>query len=312
MKKKIVRLLGISMLAVATVFSACACGSDADTETESAKTSEAASEETEETVAEDTRVWTIAGSFQDATLSAFSWDNSATDAAVTLTATGNQTNEFAITVDLYAGDQFQVLHDNSWDDQRGYGWFTGLDETCFECGDTYGDETTANINVIKDGNYTITIVTNPKRSAKDVFTITCNGDVVGSAAAASDDTATSDDTTATASDVKWTIVGSFSDASLASYSWDNTATDAAVAFTQQADGSYTITVALTEGDEFQIIHDNSWDDQRGYGRISNIDETKFENAGGLGGSDETSNIKVLVTGTYTITVSADETTVTIE
>ena len=35
-----------------------------------------------------------------------------------LNSTGNQVNEFAITLDLHAGDQFQVIPDWNWSGQK--------------------------------------------------------------------------------------------------------------------------------------------------------------------------------------------------
>jgi len=109
-------------------------------------------------VAEDKRKWTIVGTGLSPVLAESNWNNNCASSTVSFQATGNEVNEFALTVDLFAGDQFQVIHDFGWDDQRGYGWFSDLDEACFENGGGLGGSAkTSNVNVIKDGNYTITL-----------------------------------------------------------------------------------------------------------------------------------------------------------
>ena len=130
-------------------------------------------------VAEDTRAWTICGTGKGEALALSNWDNTCEDDLVTFKATGNATNEFALTLDLYAGDQFQIIHDHAWDDQRGYGWFTEIDSTQFENGGGLGgSDKTSNVNVIMDGNYTITLTTDPDNSLQDTMSVVRNGDPV--------------------------------------------------------------------------------------------------------------------------------------
>lgn len=132
-------------------------------------------------VSEDTRKWYVAGTSQTGILKENNWAGS--DVAETdrekfrLTPTGDQTNEFAITLDLYAGDQFQVIPDWNWSGQKGYGCFTQLDETQMESGGSLGGSAnTANVNVLVDGNYTITLTTNPDNPALDTLTVVRNSD----------------------------------------------------------------------------------------------------------------------------------------
>ena len=76
-------------------------------------------------VTEDTRSWYVVGQGTSPVLAGSSWAGSVDDSAkeaCQLVATGNATNEFAITLDLYAGDQFQVIHDWAWDGQKGFGY----------------------------------------------------------------------------------------------------------------------------------------------------------------------------------------------
>lgn len=132
-------------------------------------------------VSEDTRKWYVAGTSQTGILKENNWAGS--DVAETdrekfrLTPTGDQTNEFAITLDLYAGDQFQIIPDWNWSGQKGYGCFTQLDETQMESGGSLGGSAnTANVNVLVDGNYTITLTTNPDNPALDTVTVVRNSD----------------------------------------------------------------------------------------------------------------------------------------
>ena len=135
-------------------------------------------------VAEDTRRWYIAGSGKGS-LKLNNWASALSDeekAEFELVPTGNAVNEFALTIDLYAGDQFQIIHDWSWDGQKGFGKFTEIDETQMENGGGLaGTADKANVNVIMDGNYTITLTTNPDNQAQDTMSIVRNSDPLGEA-----------------------------------------------------------------------------------------------------------------------------------
>lgn len=127
-------------------------------------------------VKEDTRVWTIAGTGTSAALALSNWDNTCEDSLITFTKAADE-NKFELNVDLKKGDQFQIIADHKWDDQKGYGCVTALENDEFENGGGLsGDSAKANINVIKDGNYTITLTTNPENAAQDTVTIVRNGD----------------------------------------------------------------------------------------------------------------------------------------
>ncbi len=94
-----------------------------------------------------------------------------------LTSTGNATNEFSLTFDLFEGDQFQVIHDWQWDDQKGFACFTEIDGTQFESGGSLGGSADkANINVLVSGNYTITLTTDPDNKAYDTLSVVRNGE----------------------------------------------------------------------------------------------------------------------------------------
>lgn len=130
---------------------------------------------------EDTRIWYIVGTSDKGSLKDSNWAGADVEDSVKkefeLKSTENN-NEFTITIDLYAGDQFQIIHDWNWDGQKGYGCFTGLDSSMFESGGGLGGtDNTSNVNVIMDGNYTINLTTNPDDEAHDTLTITRNGDI---------------------------------------------------------------------------------------------------------------------------------------
>lgn len=132
--------------------------------------------------AEDTRKWYIAGTSEKGSLKENNWAGDIDDSlkeSFELKATGNAVNEFALTIDLFEGDQFQIIHDWAWTDQKGFGLFTELDETQFESsGSLGGTDNTANVQVLQDGNYTITLTTNPDNPAQDTLTVVRNGDVL--------------------------------------------------------------------------------------------------------------------------------------
>ncbi|MBR1390433.1 MAG: hypothetical protein IJ567_03150 [Lachnospiraceae bacterium] len=133
-----------------------------------------------EEAAEDTRSWYIVGTGTGKVLADTNWASDVEDEvkeAARLQPTGNATNEFAITLDLYEGDQFQLIHDWAWDGQLGYGYFTDIDDTQFENGGGLsGSDSSANVNVIMDGNYTITLTTDPNNAAQTTISIVRNGD----------------------------------------------------------------------------------------------------------------------------------------
>lgn len=133
-------------------------------------------------IKEDTRVWYIAGTSEKGVLKDNNWANKAVEESVreqfVLKATGKNVNEFSITIDLYNGDQFQIIPDWSWDGQKGFGRFTEIDTTLFEGGGAIGGtDNKANVNVLKDGEYTITLRTNPDDESFDTLTIVRNGDI---------------------------------------------------------------------------------------------------------------------------------------
>lgn len=113
---------------------------------------------------EDTRTWAILGSGKGDLLLSSNWGKVISDAHL-LEKTGD--NEYSITIDLYAGDEFQLAINTSWHHKRGYGYLeTNTDAAGNEAFSGSGGigETAAkgqNIKVVQDGNYTITLHTHP-------------------------------------------------------------------------------------------------------------------------------------------------------
>lgn len=114
--------------------------------------------------AEDSRSWAIVGSGKGDLLLSSNWGKVITDAHK-LEKTGD--NEYSITLDLYAGDEFQFAINTEWHHKRGFGYLeTATDEAGSEVFTGAGGigETAAkgqNIKVAQDGNYTLTLYTHP-------------------------------------------------------------------------------------------------------------------------------------------------------
>ena len=121
--------------------------------------------------AEDTRTWAIVGSGKGDLLLSSNWGKVIADAHI-LEKTGD--NEYSITIDLYAGDEFQFAINTSWHHKRGFGYLeTATDASGNEVFSGSGGigETAAkgqNIKVAMDGNYTITLHTHPGDDYYDV------------------------------------------------------------------------------------------------------------------------------------------------
>lgn len=138
-------------------------------------------------VAEDTRKWFVVGAGSSTILASSKWAGKVEDSIkdkCELKPTGKEKNEFSITLDLFKGDQFQVISDWQWDGQKGYGCFTSINEDEMENGGSLsGSDTKSNVNVKQDGNYTIILTTDPDNSLQDTLTIKRNRDPIDPKAA---------------------------------------------------------------------------------------------------------------------------------
>jgi hypothetical protein len=246
-------------------------------------------------VTEDTRLWYLAGTSQVGPMKDNNWAGDISDElkeSFQLKPTGNATNEFQITIDLFEGDQFQVIHDWSWDGQKGFGWFTDLDETQMESGGSLGGSAkTANVNVLVSGNYTITLTTDPDNAALDTLVVVRNGDPLTEGEAVEEEPFEVTDATNVKAKGSW--VADWSE-------WREL---------ERVDGTNTFTVTM----------DLDADVELGFSVFQGDEDTgiflKEENV-----SDDASkaiiaetgnNIKTTEAGSYTFTVNLDDMSVTV-
>lgn len=248
-------------------------------------------------VAEDTRLWYVVGTGTSRELAASNWAASVDDSvkeSCQLKPTGNNTNEFAITLDLYEGDQFQVIHDWSWDGQKGYGCFTTIDATQMENGGGLGgSDTTSNVVVVMDGNYTITLTTDPDNGLQDTLSIVRNGD----ANVAADEQPTEPETTYEVTDATGIVVkGSW----VADWSENKDLTRV------EGTNNFTITMDLAAGTElYFMVFDNGADTGLGLNGSAIIDDASKQLV------EDAYNVKVRDDGQYTFTVNAETMTITV-
>ena len=115
---------------------------------------------------DDTRDFYIVGSGSSDLLSKSNWGENVTDEFKLNKIDLDSVNEYSITLDLKAGDQFQFAIDNQWSNQRGFGYLvTGtVDDVEYlknagGLGNTSAEK--SNIEVLVDGIYTLTLTTYP-------------------------------------------------------------------------------------------------------------------------------------------------------
>lgn len=250
-------------------------------------------------VTEDTRAWYIVGAGASPELAASGWAGAVEDSvkeSCQLKATGNATNEFAITLNLYEGDQFQIIHDWAWDGQKGFGCFTTIDESQMANGGGLGgSDDTSNINVVMNGNYTITLTTDPDNSLQDTLSIVRNGDAT--AEAEKPQTPEKEDNPYVVTDATGIVVkGSWV------ADWSENKELARVEGTNK----FTITMDLDAGIElYFMVFDNGADTGIGMNATAVTDDASKALL------EEAYNIKVAESGSYTFTVDADTMTITV-
>lgn len=121
---------------------------------------------------EDTRTFAIVGSGTGAVLAESDWGAVIGEAQTMTKEENSEANVYTITLDLYAGDQFQFAINGSWEDQRGFGYMTTIAQDGTEYFKNSGGigETGAkksNIEVAVSGNYTFTLTTYPGEDVYD-------------------------------------------------------------------------------------------------------------------------------------------------
>lgn len=136
-------------------------------------------------VVEDTRDWYILGFGTSSILKESNWGGTLTEAMKLTKADGK--NEFALTVNLAEGDEFQFGINSSWEFQRGAGYmddykYEGVEYFTSSAGLGATDTRKSNIKCLVTGNYTFTLTTNPqeddssKQNNYDKITFKYNGE----------------------------------------------------------------------------------------------------------------------------------------
>lgn len=268
---------------------------------------------------EDTREYAIVGSGTSPVLLESSWGAFIGDAQKMEKLESDTENTYVITLDLNAGDEFQFAINTSWNAQRGYGYLDtiSLDGTdYFQNSGSLGEASTkrSNIKCAVAGNYTFTLTTYPgedeyetenanySEENKEAFNINPYDKITwtynGAASASADDM-----------QVDYYIKGAVVTG------WEDVYSDE-TRFVEE-NGVYTLSVALTKGDEFMFTSTVTAGDTSSVGteyiRYSNIaaDDTESLSYVTEGGG---SNLIAAEEGTYVFTYdpSAKVLTVTVE
>ncbi|MDD6481019.1 MAG: InlB B-repeat-containing protein [Lachnospiraceae bacterium] len=255
---------------------------------------------------EDTRSYSIVGSGTSPVLLESNWGKTIGEAQTMTKEDVDGENVYTITLDLEEGDEFQFAIDSSWNDQRGYGYLDtiSLDGTdYFQNSGSLGEASTkrSNIKCAVAGNYTFTLTTYPGEdeyetdnanyseknkeafniNPYDVITWTYNGESISSGEE---------------KQVNYYIKGA------EITGWEDVYSDE-TKFVEK-DGIYTLTVDLTEGDEFMFtsmvtVGENSSVGTE-YIRYTNIAEDDTESLGCVTGT-ESANLVAKQAGSYTFT-----------
>ncbi len=248
-------------------------------------------------VAEDTRVWYIVGESSKGPLADSKWAGGDVEDSVKeefeLKATGENVNEFSITIDLYADDMFQIIHDWAWDGQKGYGCFTSIDDTQMEnAGGLGGTSETSNVKVLMDGNYTITLTTDPDNSAQDTIEVVRNSEPV------SEPREPEEEEPYTVSDSTEIMIKG---------GWVDDWSDIRSLTREEGTNVFTITMDLDAGTEVCfMVYDNGEDTGIVLKEANVTDDASLALMESNG-----NNIQVSEAGSYTFTVDADAMSVTL-
>ncbi|MCD8373218.1 MAG: InlB B-repeat-containing protein, partial [Clostridia bacterium] len=247
----------------------------------------------------DTRDFYIVGSGTSPVLSKSDWGNVISDDFKLTKA--SDTNEYTITLDLYAGDYFQFAINSSWEDQRGFGYLTetALSDgtTVFSSSGTIGDNSSKRLNIKVEyaGNYTLTLTTYPADDTYesgyegnenyninpyDTITWVRNGDA--------------------SEEVEATVDFYIKGATITN--WQDMY-NASTKMTESTSGVYTLSIYLKAGEEFMFTSTNTLAGETTTGatyiKASNLDDASKTYVSG----DE-NNITALASGTYTFTYTA--------
>ena len=229
----------------------------------------------------DTRDWVISGTMNG-------WGDNLANYHMTKVADKN--NVFELTIDLHAGDAFQltvllesgILDYNNKDGARAsFRNLVGADEY-MEAAD--GLDENKNISVKKDGNYTLTLTTDSNTS-NNRLTVKRNGD---------------------AKPVEVQEVVNYYIKGAGITSWANVFSPA-TRFVEGADGKHTLTVQLKANEEFMFMGAVTKGDEikenSQYFNITNVDEASLDLFTGTG------NIKTKEAGKYTFVLDPENKTI---
>ena len=255
---------------------------------------------------EDTREYSIVGSGTSPLLMTSNWGAKIEKEHAMTKEKVEGANVYTITLDLEAGDEFQFALNSSWHNQRGYGYLDTISKDgkeYFENSGSLGEASTkrSNIKCAIAGNYTFTLTTYPGEddyetnnssyseenkeafnvNPYDIITWTYNGESASNGEE---------------KQVDYYIKGAkITD-------WKDEYSDK-TKFVEK-DGKYTLTVDLTEGDEFMFtslvtVGENSSIGTE-YIRYTNIAEDDKDSLSFVTGT-ETANLVASKAGTYTFT-----------
>lgn len=265
---------------------------------------------------EDTRTFAIVGSGKSPVLMESSWGKVIGDAQTMVKEDNTEENVYTITLDLEEGDEFQFAINDSWENQRGYGYLTTIEQDGVEyfknsggLGDTGVKR--ANIKVAVAGNYTLMLTTYP---GEDMYETEASG--------YSEDNKECFNINPYDS-ITWTYNGQSSESGVETQTdyyikgavitgWEDVYSDE-TKFIEQ-DGIYTLTVALEEGDEFMftslITGEGIESVGNEYIRFTNIAEDDTESLSYVSGT-ESANLIAGQSGTYTFTYDPDTQVLTV-
>ncbi len=255
---------------------------------------------------EDTRSFAIVGSGSSPVLMESNWGKVIGDAQTMTKEDSADANIYTITLDLEPGDEFQFAINSSWNCQRGYGY---LDTISYDGTDYFansgglGDTSTkrSNIKCAVSGNYTFYLTTYPGEDSyetdnanyseenKEAFNIN-----------AYDSISWTYNGESTASDQEKQVDYYIKGAQITG--WEDVYSDE-TKFVEN-NGIYTLTVELTDGDEFMFTSMVTVGDTSSVGteyiRYTNIAEDDSESLSFVTGTDS-ANLVAGQTGSYTFT-----------
>ena len=253
---------------------------------------------------EDTRSFAIVGSGSSPVLLESNWGKVIGDKQTMTKEDNADANIYTITLDLEKGDEFQFAINSDWDCQRGYGYLETINcdgTEYFANSGGLGETSTkrSNIKCAVSGNYTFHLTTYPGEDTyetdnanyaeenKEAFNINAYDSISWTYNGAS-----------TAADTEKMVDYYIKGAQITG--WEDVYSDE-TKFVEN-DGIYTLSVELTEGDEFLFTSMVTMGDTSSVGteyiRYTNIAEDDSTSLSFVSGTDN-ANLVATQTGKYT-------------